>query len=153
MWRSIQLTTVLLSSVVAVWGADPVLGTWRLNAAKSQYHPGPLPRGQTRIYEKDGPGVKATVITVNPDGKSVTVHYPTNYDGKVYPVLGSPDTDGIVMRRIDDYTAESTLMHAGILMGTARRVIAPDGKTMTITFKGTVPGGDQVNNTGFYEKQ
>ena len=51
---------------------------------------------------------------------------------------------------MDEYTAEATLSHAGKVMGTARRVISDDGKTMTITYKGML-GGDLVNNVAVYE--
>jgi hypothetical protein len=52
------------------------------------------------------------------------------------------------MQRIDDYTAESVLTHAGHTIGTARRTVSAGGQTMTITFKGS-----QVNDTAFYDKE
>jgi hypothetical protein len=60
--------------------------------------------------------------------------------------------DGVVMKKLDDYTAESTLIHAGVIVGTARRAVAKDGKTMTITFQGESQG-EKVNNIGFYERK
>ncbi|HEX4239871.1 MAG TPA: hypothetical protein VHZ53_00560, partial [Steroidobacteraceae bacterium] len=34
--------------------ADPVIGTWQLNAAKSTFSPGPGPKSQTRTYAESG---------------------------------------------------------------------------------------------------
>jgi hypothetical protein len=92
--------------------------------------------------------VKAVVTTVYKNGNSDTVYYPANYDGKEHPVSGSPDTDGILMTRIDEYTSESILSHAGHTVGKARRTVSSDGQTMTITFNGS-----DVNNLAYYEKE
>jgi hypothetical protein len=52
------------------------------------------------------------------------------------------------MTRIDEYTSESILSHAGHTVGNARRTVSSDGQTMTITFKGS-----DVNNLAYYEKE
>jgi hypothetical protein len=44
------------------------------------------------------------------------------------------------------------LSHAGRVFGTARRVIAADGKSMTITFRRDSESGVSVLNTAHYEK-
>ena len=51
------------------------------------------------------------------------------------PVSGTEEYDHILLTRIDSHTAEATLSHAGRVYGTARRVIALSGSSMTITFK------------------
>jgi hypothetical protein len=152
MARSTLLLAALLFGVSTIWAADPVLGTWTLNLGKSKYIPGPAPRSQTRVYGQDADGIKVTVVTVNPDGSSSTVLYPANYDAREHPVAGSRDTDGIVMKRVDDRTAESVLKHAGMTMGIARRTVSEDGRTMTITYQGESQG-ERVNNIGVYDKK
>lgn len=150
--RNFTLLFVLLGAVSILQAADPIIGTWQLNVAKSRYDPGPPPKSQTRIYTQDKTGIKAISITVYKNGNTDTVHYPSDYDGKEHPVAGSPDTDGIVMKRVDDYTAESNLLHAGKVIGSTRRSVSRDGKTLTITYKGVGPGGEQVSNTTLYER-
>ena len=44
------------------------------------------------------------------------------------------------------------LSHAGRVFGTARRVIADDGKSMTITFRRDSESGVSVLNVAHYEK-
>jgi len=144
----LALLVLILGAPSTMRAADPVVGTWHLNVAKSRYDPGPPPKSQTRIYREEKGEVKAVVITVYKNGNSDTVHYPANYDGKEHPVSGSPDSDGILMKRMDEYSAESILMHAGRTIGTAVRTVSHDGQTMTITFK-----GPNVNNSAYYEKE
>ena len=136
----------------AVWAADPVLGIWNLNVAKSNYRPGPAPKSQTRIYEEHPEGIKVTIKTVLADGKSTSVEHPVNYDGKEHPVTGSSQTDSIALEKVDEYTSEATLKHAGKVIGTNRRSISRDGRTMTIDYEGADQRG-AVKNKAVYDKQ
>jgi hypothetical protein len=147
-----RLLAVLLVSS-AIWAADASLGTWKLNVKKSTFKPGPPPVAETRIYQAQPKGVKTTVTTTWADRLSTTVEYPANYDGKDYPVSGSRDVDAVALTRMDDFTSEATLKHAGKEIGVARRVVSRDGKTMTISYKGINTRGDQVDNVAVYDKQ
>ena len=131
----------------------PWFGTWKLNVAKSTFRPGPPPVAETRIYKAQPAGVKTTVTTVWADRMSTTVEYPANYDGKDYPVSGSREVDAVALSRVDDHTSAATLKHAGKEIGVARRVVSPDGKIMTISYKGINTRGDQVDNVAVYDKQ
>jgi hypothetical protein len=162
------LFPVVLSAAVAVWAADPLLvaypsqaparvedhvfGTWILNPAKSKFSPGPAPKSQKRTYEAHPEGVRATIETVHADGHTTSTQYVANYDAVEYPVTGNPNSDAIALKKINNYTAEATLSHAGRVMATARRVISSDGKTMTITYQG-MWAGQPSNNVAVYEKQ
>jgi hypothetical protein len=95
-------------------------------------------------------GIKATVKTIQADGSSTTVQSVYDYDKQEYPVTGSEDVDAIVMKRIDVYTHEATLSHAGHVIGTFRRVISKDGKQMTVTLQRTAP---PANNVEVYDKE
>jgi hypothetical protein len=132
---------------------DPVMGTWHLIVEKSRYVPGPAPKSQTRTYETHPDGLKATIKTTNRDGTSATVQFIAKYDMVEYPVTGNPDADMITLKKVDKYTADAVLMHAGKEYGSARRVISEDGKQMTITFQGRDSQGRPVKNVGVYEKE
>ncbi|MCU1339580.1 MAG: hypothetical protein JWO19_5161 [Bryobacterales bacterium] len=147
-----RLFLVVLSAS-ALWAADASLGTWKLNVAKSTFKPGPPPAAETRVYQAQPKGVKVTVTTVWADRLSTTVEYPANYDGKDYPVTGSRDVDAVALSRMDDFDSAAILKHAGKEIGTARRVVSPDRKTMTISYKGINTRGDQVDNIAVYDRQ
>ena len=136
-----------------VWATDPVLGKWKLNVEKSRYVPGPAPKSQTRIYEAKGDGVKVTITTVAEDGVAIVVEHPLNYDSKEQPVTGSQQSDAIALQRIDEFTSESVMKHAGKVIGTNRRVVSNDGKTMTITYDGLDSRGRQVKVNAVYDRQ
>ena len=144
---------VVLSAASGIWAADASIGTWKLNIAKSIFKPGPPPVSETRVYKAEAKGVMTTVKTTWADKLTTTVEYPANYDGKDYPVDGSRDVDVVVLTRIDDFTSAATLKHFGKEIGVARRVVSPDGKTMTISYKGINTRGDRVDNVAFYDRQ
>jgi len=160
--------TAILGVVIAMWAAHPVrsadqstaasdedrllLGTWKLNLAKSTYRIGPRPQSQTRTYVPQGDGVKASIVTTYADGRRRTVGYVANYDSLEYALTGLPDADTIALKKVAPRTAEAVLSHAGKLIATARRVISEDGQMMTITYKGMLQG-DQVDYTAVYDKQ
>jgi len=144
---------ILMLSASAIWAADASLGTWKLNVPKSTFKPGPPPVAETRIYQAQPQGVKTTVTTTWADRLTTTVEYPANYDGKDYPVEGSRDVDAVVLTRVDDFTSAATLKHAGKEIGVARRVVSPNGKTMTISYKGVNTRGDHVDNVAVYDRQ
>ena len=131
---------------------DLVLGTWSLNVDKSKWTPGPAPRSQTRTYEAHENGVKATVKTVYSDGHSSSVEYVAKYDAIEYPLSGSPDAERVSLKKISPNEAQVALGHAGKVIGTARRAISRDGKTMTITYKGELEG-QSVVNVSVYDRQ
>ena len=127
-----------------------LLGTWRLNVAKSKYSPGPPLRSETRVYTRDTEGVKGVVTRTHADGRVEKFEYAANF-GKDLMVTGIPDYDTVTLRKVDDLTSDAVLSHAGTVFGVARRVIAPDGKTMTITFD-RKSAETPVHNVAVYDK-
>jgi len=151
--RASRLLVCILSVAAAAWAADLVVGTWKLNVAKSKFNPGPPPQSQTRIYEASPAGMKVTLKTVNAAGESSSIELPQNLDGKDYPVMGSGPADAIVMTKLDNQTAQAILKHGDTVVGTSRRMVSADGKTLTVTYKGTDPQGVIVDNVAVYDKQ
>lgn len=140
-------------SVVSLCAADPVLGTWKLNAVKSRFRPGPAPASQTRIYEASPEGMKVSIITTDADGQTTTIEHPANFDGKDYSVTGSRRAIEISLTKIDERTSEAILKHASKIIGQARRVVSEDGQSMTVTYKGIAADGREVDNEAVYDKQ
>ena len=133
--------------------ADPSIGTWKLNAAKSKYTPGPAPKSATITYEETADGIKRTGESVDAEGKTTSFQYTAKYDGKEYPITGSDLYDAITLKRINDQTAEATLRKSGKVVSHARRIISKDGKVMTLTITGTDPKGEKMHNVAVYDKQ
>src|SRR6516225_7227939 len=86
------MSIVVLSAVAAgplIAQTNPFLGTWKLNAAKSKFEPGPAPKSLTRTIVADGGGAKYPIEGVTADGKPISYSFSTKYDNKDTPVSGS----------------------------------------------------------------
>jgi hypothetical protein len=138
----------------ALTQANNDIGTWTLNVAKSTYSPGPPPKSATIKVEPAGAGMKVTVDQVLADGAKTHWEYTGNYDGKDNRVTGNnPDADTVARTRINATTIQTSSKKAGKATTTGTHVISNDGKTRTVTTKGTNGQGQMVNNVAVYEKQ
>jgi hypothetical protein len=133
--------------------ADPFVGTWKLNVAKSKYSEGQAPKTQTRTYEPfEGDGVTLTNETVRADGSHTKWTFSAHYDGKDYPYTGNPGLDTIAMKRIDPYTIDIAQKKAGKVVQTGRIVVSKDGKMLTSATKGT-DASDPYTNVQVFDRQ
>ena len=133
--------------------ADGVIGTWELNVAKSTFNPGPAPKSESRTYVLAGNAISATSKGLDADGKPTSGQWTVNYDGLDHPSTGNPEIDTLALKRIDANTAEFTEKKAGKVVVTGTRAISQDGKTMTITAKGTNGKGEAFNNVEVFDKR
>jgi hypothetical protein len=139
------------SAVIAADPPDPVIGTWKLNTGKSTG--ATLPKSETRTYAASAGGIALTWKRVGADGKESSVETTFKYDGKDYPVTGSPDFDALSAKRVDANTIASTQKRMGKAVGTTTRSVSKDGKTLTLVSKLTNAKGEVVNTTLVYDRQ
>jgi hypothetical protein len=142
-----------VATVSAAAPADPVDGTWKLNVAKSKTTPGPAPQSQTRTYASTADGVALSFSGVATDGSQTSGKSNYKYDGKDYPITGSTEFDTIAVTRIDAHTVKATQKKAGKTVGTTMRKVSSDGKTLTLTSKGTSATGTPFNDVLVFDKQ
>jgi hypothetical protein len=107
------LLTIGSTIMAAGSDADPVLGTWRLNLAKSTFGGGRALKSQIRIYSQSARGITLKMKTVSPDGKETTTQTTFQLNGNDFPSMGNPDFDSLSGIQIDTSTAEFTLKRAG----------------------------------------
>ena len=144
----------VLAGVLLAQAQESLFGTWRMNAAKSSFSPGPIPKSNIAKWEAFQGGVRLTVDMVPEKGE--TQHYESSgkFDGKDNPVKGNnPDADAMAFSKIDARTYEVVNKKGGKNTMTARIVVSVDGKTRTTTQTGRDGQGRTVNNTIVYEKQ
>ncbi len=147
------LITIGSAAVAADNSADPVVGTWNLNVAKSTFSAGPALKSQTRIYSQSTQGITLNMKTVGADGMETTTQTTYHLDGKEYPVTGSADYDSLSAKQINRNTAEFKLSKAGKVVGTTRRTVSKDGKTLTATSKATNAKGEKIEDRTVFDKQ
>ena len=151
------MTVILVLALATVaMAADPFVGTWKLNLAKSKFNPGPPPRSLTRTCEDRGGGViHVTFEGIDPQGNRIFQQWAAKYDGKDYPVqrLGAKTVISISIKATNAYTAEHIFKEDGKLTTTSTLTIPKNGKTMTINQKNRNAQGQQVNNIIVFDKQ
>jgi hypothetical protein len=132
--------------------ANPRLGTWKLNLAKSKYELGPAPRSETRTYVAAGDSVKLTAETVAADGTKQVTSYTAKYDGKDYPYTGLTG-DTISIKPLSEYSNDATVKKSGKVVQTTHSVVSRDGKTMTLTTMSANGSAKPAGNVRVYDKQ
>jgi hypothetical protein len=133
--------------------ADPHVGTWKLNVAKSKFNPGRAPKNETVKIEAQGNGHKFVADEVDADGMAMHIEFAAKFDGKDYPITGSSTLDAIAARKIDANTINYVVKKDGKEVGSGRVVISKDGKTRTQTSKGKNAQGQNINTIAVFDKQ
>ena len=145
---------LLLAGTLLAQAQESLFGTWKMNAAKSKYSPGPVPKSNLAKWEAHQSGVKLTVDVAPAKGRPQHYESSGKFDGKDNPVKGNnPDGDAMAFSKIDERTYEVVNKKGGKTTLTARIVVADDGKTRVTTQTGTNARGRTVNHTMFYERQ
>ena len=147
------IASPMLCAAPAKSPGDPVIGTWRLNVARSQFTPGPGWRSQTRVYQATSAGVGVTWAGVDAKGKKMQVSYTYGYDGRDYPMLGSASYDTLNAVRTGERTVRSEEKRDGKTVGIAVRMVSPDGRILTITDTGTNRKGQSFSQLLVFERQ
>lgn len=158
---TLTLMTMALLAVVSATAltqigfaqSNSIVGTWKLNLAKSTYSPGPPPQSQTLNYEAVGQGMRVTANGIDAQGNPTKVVFEVFFDGKPYPVTGTAAYDAASYKIVNDSTVEITRTKAGKVVQTATRVLSADGTTVTVTTTGVDATGQQINNVAVYDKQ
>jgi hypothetical protein len=148
-----KLVAVLPIAVLTLAAADPILGTWKLNTAKSKYSPGPGPKSSTVTFSEEGDWLVTRTEGVDAEGQQVSRSNRYKRDGKEYPYDGPSGKGTIAVKRSDDYHSDGTIKGTGGSTSKVRTVISKDGKTRTLRVTGVDAKGQKVNHTIVYDKQ
>src|SRR6266852_7327372 len=150
--RTIALSLAFCFLGAAVcFAADPQMGTWKLNGAKSKITPGTT-KFTTVTFKNMFGNVKVTSDGIDANGKPAHVEWSGKFDGKDYPVTGSPDSDARSYTKVNDRTLQFTAKKNGKVIATAHTAVSADGKTRTSTVSGTNPKGKKFRNIAVYDK-
>lgn len=157
MKNSLRIAFAVAAIATAAFCADNTLGTWKLNPAKSQ-----TPAGQSKITslivvrETSGDAVKVVVKGEREDKSKIEAGYTTKYDGREVLVSGSGlPYDTVAVKQVDENTLTDVRRSriGGTYKGTGRFEVSKDGKTATLTTKGTGADGKPFSGKSVYERQ
>ena len=169
----LAITLLLSGRQLAAQDADPIIGTWVLNVAKSTFSPGLAPRSESRTYIMETEKtkltargvteprtyvsvrqeIKATSQGVDGYGQPLTREWTIVYDGRDRPMTGDSDVDMLSLTRIDALTSAFVQKRAGKVVSTGTQAISRDGKVMTVTTNGINAKGQTINDVAEFDKQ
>jgi hypothetical protein len=151
--RAIGLVFAIFVVAVSLHSADDALvGTWKLNVAKSKYDPGSPRRSGVSKYASSGANsLKFIQDVVSATGEKTHNEGSIAFDGKEHPMqaAGTAETN----RRIDARTTERTRTMNGKLVNYLLRVVSPDGKTLAVKQVGIDASGKPLSTIEVYDKQ
>jgi len=138
---------------VAARASDPQSGTWKYNAAKSIYSPGPAAKSITLTVLAEEKSIKIHSEGIDGEGKATKVDFTANFDGKDYPAAGIAAGDMVSVERVDGNTLRVSTKKDGQTVMTVTSVISADGKMRTSTFVGKDKEGRDMKNVVVYDKE
>jgi len=150
--RIVLATLVGFIAALALYAADPNLGTWKLNESKSKLAPSGA-KNTLVVYTAVGDSVKVTVDGVDWKGKTFQAEWTGKFDGKDYPLKGDPLGDSWSYTKVDARTLALTAKVGDKTIYTSKIVVSPDGKTRTVTSSATDDQGKKYSTTAVYDKQ
>ena len=149
--RALTVALCFLAGAMC-FASDVQMGTWKLNEAKSKIAAGEL-KNHTVVYEAAADSIKVTIDGTAPDGSATHSEWTGKFDGKDYPSTGNPNEDTRSVKQVNDRTLNVTSKKGGKVVLTAHVVVAPDGKSRTVTVNATNAQGKKYKGTAVYDKQ
>jgi hypothetical protein len=145
-----MLATVLFAGPALA--ADPIVGSWKLNAAKSKFISGQELTAGTRVYSEANGVYTLDQKLMGADGKesSNRVQYSNGKDMK--QSTGGP-ADTTHAKMVDANTWDFDLKKDGKVVGHVHRVVSADGKTLTVHNTGMQLRGMTGDETLVFDKQ
>jgi hypothetical protein len=132
--------------------ANPHMGTWKLNEAKSKIAPG-MGKNITVVYAEMKDKMKVTVDGVDKDGKPTHAVWEGAADGKAYKTKGNLAWDAAAYKVVNDHTYEITTMKGGKMFTHGKSTVSKDGKTRTVATEGTGADGKKFKTKAVFDKQ
>ena len=148
---AVVAVALLIVAAAACFAANPHMGTWKLNEAKSKLVPG-MGKNSTVVYSEQKDKVKITVDGVDKDGKPTHSVWVGKFDGKAYPVKGNLPYNSVAYKVVNDRTNDITAMKDGKIGWSGRITVSADGKSRTVTINGTDANGKKFKGTAVYDK-
>ena len=140
-----------LAMTAASLAANPHIGTWKLNEAKSKLSDG-MGKNTTVTYAEQKDKIKITVEGVDKNGKPTQSVWVGKFDGKAYPAKGNLPYNAVAYKVVNDRTNDITALKDGKVVWNGRITVAADGKTRTVTINGTDPNGKTFSGKAVYDK-
>ena len=145
----IRLFAVMVACAITMVGAD-LDGTWKLVSSKSKRRDESA--SSILKVQKTGPDTYHFIVdVVTKAGKKQHGEYDRTFDGKQHPI----GTDGTteIGAHPDPSTWTFTDYRDGKVIGEGKAVLSSNGKTHTVTRKGTATDGTTYDEFSYYQRE
>src|SRR4029077_7496119 len=149
---AVMALAVSFMAAGACFAANPQMGTWKLNEAKSKLVPG-MGKNSPVVYAEQRDKIKVTVDGVDKDGKPTHNVWVGKFDGKAYPSKGNLGWNSAAYKVVNDRTNDITTMKDGKEMCTGRITVAADGRSRAVAINGTDEKGKKFSGKAVYDKE
>lgn len=132
--------------------ADPIIGTWKLDVAKSKFSPNQVLTAATRVYTESAGLYSLEQKMSTADGKehsSVSQYR----EGKAQAQTQPSNVDSVLAKKVNDSTWNFELKKDGKIVGHVHRVVSADGKTLTVHNTGATVTGTEADEKLVYDRQ
>ena len=150
--KIVAVTAMFVAAVAVGFAADPNVGTWKLNEAKSKI-PAGAARNITVVYTVAGDSYKCVVDGVDAAGKSAHNEWTGKFDGKDYPVTGDATADMRSLKLVKPGHYELANKKDGKAVLTGTLDFSNDNKTRTLTMHTTDAAGKKITSVAVYDRQ
>jgi hypothetical protein len=148
---TVVAVAVSLITAASCFAANPHIGTWKLNQAKSKL-PAGMGKNNTVVYSEQGDKIKVTVDGTDKDGKPTHSIWVGRFDGKAYPVKGNLAYNAVGYRVINDHTNYIQTLSDGKLLWSGKITVSKDGKARTVAIHGIGVKGKKFSGKAVYDK-
>ena len=154
--RKTMLMLAVFGLAGSLWAADPIIGTWKLNFAKSKIpSTEKAPKEQIEIYrELNGKQIELTFSGTEADGSPISGKWMFPLEGGIATSQPPRPKDMLYVEgMIEPGNWCVIVMQGGKQIGRIHKIVAKDGKTMGQTFKGKDDKGRPFERLWFYDRQ
>jgi hypothetical protein len=141
----------------SLFAADPFVGTWKLDIAKSKFAAlDPAPKDETAVIEVSGDQATVTFRGTAGDGSPISIKYTIPETGGPAQFLeGGSSVISLVFakRKADSRIADSTTTKDGKVVSTSHNVVSADGKSFRGIGTNIDPQGKKSESVVVWVKQ
>ena len=151
----LALALVAAPQAQAVRTADPFVGTYRLNAAKSATTGGQMPAEMTLTISEEGTNLLVATSGKTAAGADISADVLTlpKAGGTVKAPASERNFDSTVVKRTNANTIDVVAMQKGKERTRVKFALSRDGKTLTRSFTSTNAQGRPVQGSTVLERE
>ena len=162
--RKAMLLLTVFSLAGSLWAADPIIGTWKLNIAKSKSRTGGdvTAKERTDVYrEIEGNQIEWTRTETRADGSLSSSRLIWPQQGGIVtlilpgkePVTKTPDGESMIETLIEPGKWYVTRLRDARQRSVYHKIVSSDGKTLSVIVKGHDEQGKPYESLTVYDKQ